>query len=325
MNFWQKLLGETQSAGQPVEDEFDPTLLLEQAQREMQEMHARNRDVAVRAITEKNNLEQMVKDLERKISLLRAKAQLAEERGDGDLAEQLRQEATSYDAVLVETTASWEKAKATTEQVKATIKSEEERIRQKTTEAMLLKTQWNTMQLQRSLFASLIEVNTGAAQNVPASERAVRHAMNRRYVRQAMVQRDNLRQMQADTEKRVNTLRENSKQARTRDNDDLENALLRELEQYEAMLVQTRDAAHQAEDVTERAIALLKDEEESLRAQGFDPIAVSDEQIALYEARTALADAESTRDTRHRKERGNMILIALLIVLAVIALVVALL
>lgn len=325
MNFWQKLLGDKQSAGQPVEDEFDPTSLLEQAQREMQEMHARNRDVAVRAITQKNNLEQMVNDVERKISVLEAKAKLAEERGDADLAEQLRKQVAAYETTRDEVTASWEKAKETTEQIKAAIKSEEERIRQKTAEAMLLKTQWNTMQVQRSLFASLVEANTGAAQNVPASERAVRHALNRRFVRQAIVQRDNLRQMQADTEKRVALLRENSKHARSRDNDELENTLLREMEQYEAILVQTRDAAQQATEVTERAIALIKDEEESLRAQGLDPLTVSDEQIALYEARAALADAETTRDKRHEKQRSNMILISLLIVLAVITLLIALL
>ncbi|MBC7808512.1 MAG: PspA/IM30 family protein [Akkermansiaceae bacterium] len=325
MNFWQKLLGGTQGTGHPVEDEFDPTSLLKQAQREMEELHARNRDVAVRAITEKNNLEQMVQDIERKIRLLQEKADLAEERGDTDLAKQLRFEATSYTMTLTEIHASWEEAKLKADRIKATIKSEEERIRQKTTEAMLLETQWHTMQLQRSLFASLIEVNTGAAQNVPTSERTVRHALNRRFVRQAVVQRDNLRQMQADTEKRVALLRENSKQARTRDNDDLENALLREMEQYEAMLVQTRDATQQAEEVTERAIALLKDEEESLRAQGLDPLIVSDEQIALYEAQAALADAETTRDKRHNKQRGSMALITLLVILAIIVLLVALL
>ncbi len=325
MNFWQKLLGDKPGAGQPVEDEFDPTALLEQAQREMAEMHARNRDAAVRAITAKNNLEQMVDDLERKIAVIEAKANLADERGDADLAGRLRLEAASYHTALAETTHSWEQAKATTEKLKAAIKADEERIRQKTAEAMLLKTQWNTMQLQRSLFASLIEVNTGAAQNVPASERAVRHALNRRFVRQALVQRDNLRQMQADTEKRVALLRENAKQARSRDNDDLENALLREMEQYEAMLIQTRDATQQAGEVTERAVALLQDEEESLRAQGLDPLATSDEQIALYEARAALTDAETTRDARHRKQRGNMALVVLLIVLTVIVLIVALL
>ena len=325
MNFWQKFLREKQSAGQPVEDDFDPTALLEQAQREMQEMHNQNRDAAVRAITQKNNLEQMVHDAERKISVLQAKSNLAEERGDTDLAHQLRQGVISYEATLAELRSSWQEAVDATEQLKAFIKSEEERIRQKTAEAMLLKTQWNTMQVQRSLFASLVEANTGAAQNIPASERAVRHALNRRFVRQAIVQRDNLRQMQSDTEKRVALLRENSRLARTRDNDVLENALLREMEQYEAILAQTREAAQQAEEVTERAISLLKDEEESLRSQGMDPLIISDEQIALYEARAALADAEKTRAQRHQKQHKNTVLIFLLIVLAVIALLIALL
>lgn len=325
MNFLQRFFGTKASTGQPAEDEFDPGSLLEQAQREMHEMHARNRERAVQAITQKNNIEQMVQDLERKFATLQAKAELAEQRGDADLAYQLRREANAYEASLQEMRAALEQAKQTAEQIKVSIKAEEERIRQKAAEAMLLKTQWNTMQLQRSLFASLVEANTGAAQTVPASERAVRHALNRRFVRQAIVQRDNLRQMQADTEKRVSLLRENSRLARSRENDELENELLREMEQYEAILVQTREAAQQAEDVTERAIALLKDEEESLRSQGLDPLVVSEEQVALYEARVALTDAEATRNQRHQKQRHNMMLIAVLIALAVVALALALL
>lgn len=321
MNFWQKLLGGNNSMGQPDENDFDPATLLEQAQHEMREMHAKNRDVAVRAITQKNNLEQAVQNLEAKIPVLYEKANYAKELGDADLAEQHRINAAVLETELAATRAAWEEAKATAEHIKATIKSEEERIRQRTAEALLLKTQWNTMQFQRSLFASLVEVNTGAAQNIPASERLARHHRNRRFVQQAIVQRESLRDMQTETERWVANLRENSRQARTHDNDDLENALLREMEQYEAMLVQTREALQQAEDVTERAISLLKDEEEMLRAQGIDPLSVSDEQIALYEARSALADAENSRDRVHGTQRRNLIFVALLIVLAIIALV----
>ncbi|MBC8143299.1 MAG: PspA/IM30 family protein [Armatimonadetes bacterium] len=323
MNFWQKLIGDTPSTGQPTDDDFDPNALLEQAQREMQEMFARNRERAVQVITEKNKLEQLVKDLERRAATLHEKADLAEARGDAKEADALRRDAVSEEASLTETRARWEEAKAVADSVKAKIKSEEERLRQRTAEAMLLKAQWNTMQVQRSLFASLVEVNTGSIAHVPPAERAVRHAVNRRFVRQALVQRDNLRQMQNDAAKRVNSLRENAKQARSRDNDDLENALLREMEQYEAIFVQTRDAAFQAGEVTERAAALLEEEGSVLRSQGIDPQAISDEQVTLYEARTALAGAENERDTRHNRQRGNLQLAVLLFVLAAIALLLA--
>ena len=323
MNFWQKLTGATPDTGQPTDDDFDPNALLEQAQREMHEMHTRNRERAVQAITQKNNLEQLVKDLERKTALLHEKADLAEARGDAREADALRRDAASEQASLTYTRTRWEEAKAVADSVKASIKSEEERLRQRTAEAMLLKAQWNTMQIQRSLFASLVEVNTGSIRHVPPAERAVRHAVNRRFVRQALVQRDNLRQMQADAAKRVATLRENAKQARARANDDLENALLREMEQYEAIFVQTRDAAMQAGEVTERAAALLQEEEDILKTQGIDPHTITDEQIQLYEARIALTDAENRRDTRHNRQRGNLVMAVLLFVLAAIALLLA--
>jgi len=41
----------------------NPDILLDQAKREMHEMHARNRERAVAAITQKNNLQSMVDEL----------------------------------------------------------------------------------------------------------------------------------------------------------------------------------------------------------------------------------------------------------------------
>ncbi len=64
----------------------DPEVLLSQAQREMTEMHARNRERAVQAITQKNNLQQMVDDTQKRVDNLQAKAELALKRGDRDLA-----------------------------------------------------------------------------------------------------------------------------------------------------------------------------------------------------------------------------------------------
>ncbi len=320
MNFWRKLWGGTAGAGQPVEDDFDPALLLERAQREMQEMHARNRERAVQAITQKNGLAQMVSDLESKLATIRERAETAASRGNPALAERLREEADSCETTLESTRRSLDQAVQATEHIKVAIRREEERIRKKAAEAMLLKAQWNTMQVQRSLFASLVEINTGSVRDIPIADRAVRHVMNRRFVEKAMAQRDNLRQMEADAKQRVETLRGNAREARSRENDDLENALLREMEQYEAILAQARAAAHQADDISGRAMSLLRSEEESLRAGGFDPRTVSDEQIELYEARAALAEAEGSRDARRAERRGNLAVIALVVFALAIAL-----
>lgn len=126
----------------------DPELLLSQAQREMHEMHAKNRERAVQAITQKNNLQQMVDDLQKRTDNLQAKAELALKRGDRDLALQLLKEKQSYEVSLSTTKEHLAQAIETSEAVKTHIKREEERIRQKTAEALAMKAQWKSNQIQ---------------------------------------------------------------------------------------------------------------------------------------------------------------------------------
>ncbi len=138
----------------------NPDLLLEQAARDMQEVHARNRERAVQAITQKNNLQQMVDDLQKKTTQLEAKAELAVKRGDKDLALQLLKEKESYSVSLTTTKASLEQAIETSESVKVAIKREEERIRQKTAEALALKAQWKNAQIQNAINKALDGIGT---------------------------------------------------------------------------------------------------------------------------------------------------------------------
>ncbi len=133
----------------------DPDILLSQAQREMTEMHARNRERAVQAITQKNNLQQMVSDTQKRVDNLQAKAELALKRGDRDLALQLLKEKQSYEVSLTTTKASLEQAIEMSESVKTAIKREEEKIRQKTAEALALKAQWKNSQIQIAINKSL--------------------------------------------------------------------------------------------------------------------------------------------------------------------------
>src|SRR5690348_7297788 len=113
----------------------DPEMLLQSAQEEMRAVHAKNRERAVQAITQKNNLQQMVDDQQKKVDTLQAKAELALKRGDRDLALQLLKEKQSYEQALQMTRTNLEQAIETSEAVKKAIKHEEERIRQKTAEA----------------------------------------------------------------------------------------------------------------------------------------------------------------------------------------------
>jgi phage shock protein A len=141
--------------GAKLDELEDPDVLLSQAQREMTEMHARNRERAVQAITQKNNLQQMVDDMQKRVDNLQAKAELALKRGDRDLALQLLKEKQSYDVSLNTTKESLAQALETVESVKAAIKREEERIRQKTAEALALKAQWKNSQIQNAMHKAL--------------------------------------------------------------------------------------------------------------------------------------------------------------------------
>jgi len=138
----------------------NPDILLEQAQREMTEVHARNRERAVQAITQKNNLQQMVDDLQKKTDMLGAKAELAVKRGERDLALQLLKEKQSYESSLTATRASLAQAIDTSEQVKVAIKREEERIRQKTAEALRMKAEWKNAQIQNAINKALDGIGT---------------------------------------------------------------------------------------------------------------------------------------------------------------------
>jgi len=133
----------------------DPEVLLSQAQREMQEMQARNRERAVQAITQKNNLQQMVDDTQKRVTNLQTKAELALKRGDRELALQLLKEKQQYEGTLTNLHSSLAQAQETVESVKVAIRREEERIREKTAQALALKAQWKNSQIQIAMNKAL--------------------------------------------------------------------------------------------------------------------------------------------------------------------------
>jgi len=146
--------------GAAVDQMENPELLLNQAQEEMRALHAKNRERAVQAITQKNNLQQMVDDLQKKTDMLQGKAELALKRGERDLALQLLKEKQSYETSLTGTKASLAQAIETSEQVKIAIKREEERIRQKTAEALRMKAEWKNAQIQNAINKALDGIGT---------------------------------------------------------------------------------------------------------------------------------------------------------------------
>ncbi len=154
----------------------DPDVLLAQAQKEMQEAHARNREQAVQALTQKNNLQAEVDRTTKEVANLQAKAELALRNGDRDLAMQLLREKQAREANLGSLRVSLDNAIKMTEQIKTALGREEERIRQKVAEAMALKTQWKQAQIENSINKAMD--NWSTAGNDQAFERAASKISN---------------------------------------------------------------------------------------------------------------------------------------------------
>ncbi len=161
----------------------DPEILLQQATQEMKEAQAKNRERAVQAITQKNNLQALVDQTQKMVDNLQAKAELALKNGDRDLARQLLVEKGQYDATLQSTKASLQQALETTEAVKVAMRREEERIRAKTAQALSMKAQWKQAQIETSMNKALEGMSADGTDQ--AFERAAAKISNARSEGQA--------------------------------------------------------------------------------------------------------------------------------------------
>ena len=161
----------------------DPEILLQQAQQEMREAQAKNRERAVQAITQKNNLQALVDQTQKMVNNLQAKAEMALKNGDRDLARQLLIEKGQYDGTLESTKASLQQALETTEAVKTAMRREEERIRAKTAQALSMKAQWKQAQIENSMNKALEGMSADGTDQ--AFERAAAKISNARSEGQA--------------------------------------------------------------------------------------------------------------------------------------------
>ena len=252
-------------------DGDDPERLLEQAERAMIELHTRNRERAVQAITQKNNLEQMVDDTERRVLHLRTEADVATENGDAIKAAKLLHEADNYERTLQMTRGQLEQAIETSEQVKAAIKREEEKIRQKTAEALVLKAQWKAVQIERAITITMAQIAADAGQKPSRERAAARHGQIRELVIEAQTYKNDLLGRVQETEARLVELCEAADAARQDGDDEAENRLLRLREQSEARLAQTNHLFEQAAYFADRARVLFQDEDNRIRTGGVAP------------------------------------------------------
>lgn len=133
----------------------DPEVMLDQARRDMQETLQANRERAVQAITQKNRLQSMLDEAQKKSIQLEQQATMALKQGNRDLARQFIREKANNDATVQTLTASVAQAQQAVEAVKIAIKRQEEEVRKKTAEALAMKAQWKQAQIQNSISKAL--------------------------------------------------------------------------------------------------------------------------------------------------------------------------
>jgi phage shock protein A len=133
----------------------DPEMMLDQAKRDMQAALQSNKEKAVQAITQKNMLENMLKDQQQKGAALETKATMALKQDNRELATQFMREKMNVDATIAQVQVSYDQALATVDQIKVGIKRQEEEVRKKTAEALSLKASWKQAQIQTSITKAL--------------------------------------------------------------------------------------------------------------------------------------------------------------------------
>jgi len=190
----------------------DPEIMLDQARRDMSEALVANREKAVMAITQKNRLQMMYDELQKKSAGLEAQATMALQQGKRDLARQFIREKAGTDSSIATLKASLDQATQAVESVKLAIKRQEEETRKKTAEALAMKAQWKQAQIQNSIskalegltFENQYETSFGAAAErikTAQSESAARQEMMSGSLQgQVMALEDQAMDMEAESE-----------------------------------------------------------------------------------------------------------------------------
>ncbi len=126
----------------------DPELMINETLREMKENQIKNRELAVQAITQKNNLQAEVDKLERSVTDLENKATRSLQSGNRELAKTFLREKSIQEQTLTTMQTSLAQASEASEKVKIAIKADEERMKIRAAEALAMKTQMKQAQIQ---------------------------------------------------------------------------------------------------------------------------------------------------------------------------------
>lgn len=124
-------------------DKFEhPEILLDQAKREMDFIHARNRERAEQAEANRDNLASMAEDSKKRIDELDAEIEAAQSNNNVEVEQQLSQEKRKWQALWEETKADLAKAIEAAEAIRNHVEREREEIQRKNAEMLVLKSEW---------------------------------------------------------------------------------------------------------------------------------------------------------------------------------------
>ncbi len=165
-------------------------VLLQQAQQQLREAQAKNRDRAVQAITQKNNLQALLDQTQKTVDRLTRQAEASPE---GEVVEERKvveerlAERDNYQETLAQLEASLATATATTETVKLAMRREEERVRAMTAEALALRAEEKQAQIETAIARSRLAMTTNLATDL--------FVQAREKIKQTKAQRDLITQI----------------------------------------------------------------------------------------------------------------------------------
>lgn len=168
-----------------VEKAEDPEIILREAQESMQREFETSRRNAAEALAARNELRKELESQQRVAADLEAKARQALKMGDEELAKQLLVEKSTYDTTVTALNVQMEKAEQAAEAVKASLKSMQSRIRQRTAERLAMEAGWKQAKIAERLNSAM------SGMSLDGSEQQFRRAEERIRKVQAMADAQN--------------------------------------------------------------------------------------------------------------------------------------
>ena len=141
----------------------DAEAILQHASSQMQGMQENNRERIVQVITQKNNLQALVAQMERMVARLEEQAQAVGQAGDTEREQSLLAERGQSLLTLAQTQKSLQSAIEMTKAVKTAVRREEEAIRARTAQALAMKAQYKQAQIEFEIEKSRLGMTTTQA------------------------------------------------------------------------------------------------------------------------------------------------------------------